>query len=140
MSRVDNRPKHVKLAAVMAADLVGVTEAERQTGIPESTIRYWMDRPEFAEFRAKAREELGEAVRTVAALAWQRVAEGLLAGTFEPRDILFAADKATSMMQLLSGNPTERVESVTAGMDDHERAQLRDILRQAIAEKEAAEG
>jgi len=119
--------------------MVGVVAAERKTGIPESSIRYWMEKPEFAEFRAKNREDLAEAVRTVAHLAWQRVAEGVIAGTFEPRDILFAAEKSASLMQLLSGAPTERIENVTAGMDDHERAQLREVLRLAIAEKEAAE-
>uniref|UniRef100_A0A6M3LQW5 Uncharacterized protein n=1 Tax=viral metagenome TaxID=1070528 RepID=A0A6M3LQW5_9ZZZZ len=135
-ARVDNRPKHQKLAAIMAADMVGVVEAKRRTGIPASTIRYWMDRPEFVEFRTKTREDLAESVRTVAHLAWQRVAEGLARGDFEPRDILFAAEKSASLMQLLSGNPTERVESVTAGMNDHERAQLREVLQRAIAEKE----
>jgi hypothetical protein len=139
MTRVNNRPRHQKLAAVLAADLSGVTEAERQTGIPHSTIRYWMEQPEYAEFRRKAREELADAIRTVAALAWQRVAEGLIAGTFEPRDILFAAEKSTSLMQLLSGHPTERVESVTGAMSDHEREQLREVLRRAIADADRVE-
>jgi DNA-binding MarR family transcriptional regulator len=139
MTRVNNRPRHQKLAAVMAAEMSGLTEAERITGIPKTTIDYWMDRPEFVEFRTKAREELAEAIRTVAALAWQRVAEGLIAGTFEPRDILFAAEKSTSLMQLLSGHPTERVESVTGSMSDHEREQLREVLRRAIADSERVE-
>ena len=100
--------KKVKLAAVMAADMVGVVQAEEQTGIPESTIRYWMDRPEFAEFRAKAREDLAEEVKVAAHLSWQRVVE--LAPTMEPRDAIFAAEKATTLMALLSGGATSRTE------------------------------
>src|SRR5512147_138178 len=101
MARVDGRPKRQKLAAVLAAEISGVVAAERQTGIPASTIRYWMDRPEFAEFRSRAREEMAEEVKVVAHLAWMRVAEALRAGTMEPRDALFAADKATAMYQLV---------------------------------------
>lgn len=126
-----------KLAAVLAADMGGVVMAERETGIPESTIRTWVERPEFAEYRAKAREDLAEEVRIVAHLAWKRVAEGLLAGTFEPRDALFAAEKASTISELVSGHATSRSEhrSVTDGLDDHERVQLRDAIDDWLKER-----
>ena len=121
-------PKRQKLAAVLAADVAGVVQAERQTGIPESTIRYWMDRPEFAEFRAKAREEMAEEVKVVAHLAWKRIAETI--GTMEPRDALFAAEKATSLHLLMSGEATSRSEH--RDLTDPDDAGL-DALEQIIA-------
>jgi hypothetical protein len=108
--------------------MAGVVQAERQTGIPESTIRYWMDRPEFAEFRAKAREEMAEEVKVVAHLAWKRIAETI--GTMEPRDALFAAEKATSLHLLMSGEATSRSEH--RDLTDPDDAGL-DALEQVIA-------
>lgn len=110
--------KKTKLSAVMAADMVGVVAAEEQTGIPESTIRYWMDKPEFAEFRARAREDLAEEVKVAAHLSWKRVAE--LAPTMEARDAIFAAEKATSLQLLLSGGATVRTEvrDITGTLSD----------------------
>jgi hypothetical protein len=88
------------------------------------------DKPEFAEYRAKAREDLQEEVGIVAHLAWQRVAEALRAGTLEPRDALFAADKATTLYQLVTGQATTRTETreLTDTLDDHERETLRDAI------------
>ena len=132
--RTDNRPKRVKLAAVMAAEMVGVVQASRETGLPESTIRYWMDKPEYAEFRAKTREDLAEEVKIAAHLAWQRVAQTL--PTMEPRDAIFAAEKASTILQLLSGQATSRLEhrDLTDTFDDHEKDLLRDVLARVVEE------
>ena len=112
--------KRTKLAAVMAAEMSGVVEAEKQTGIPESTIRYWMDKPEFAEVRAKTREDLAEETKVAAHLAWKRVIEAL--PTMEPRDAIFAAEKATSLQLLLTGGATARTETrdITGTISDAE--------------------
>jgi len=114
----------------MAAEMSGVVEAEKVTGIPESTIRYWMEKPEFAQYRAKAREDLREEITVVAHLAWQRVAEGLQKGALEPRDALFAAEKATTQYLLLSGEATSRTETKTLTDDitDDERQRLHDWI------------
>lgn len=112
--------KKTKLAAVMAAEMGGVVQAEEQTGIPESTIRYWMDKPEFAEFRAKTREDLADEIGTVAHLAWSRVASALRTGEMEPRDAIFAAEKATSLQLLMKGEATARTETHDWKLDDHE--------------------
>ena len=40
-------------------------------------------------------------------------------------------------MQLLTGGATARVETVTEGMNDHEREALREVLADAIAAKAA---
>lgn len=140
--RVDGRPKRQKLSAVLAADMVGVVAASEQTGIPESTIRYWAQRPEFAEYRARAREDMAEEVGLVAHLAWQRVAEALRAGTLEPRDALFAADKATTLYQLVTGSATSRTETreLLADFDDHERETVAEWLRSMTKEPAHADG
>lgn len=100
--------KKEKLAAVLAADLTGVVQVEKATGIPESSIRYWMDNPEFAEIRAKAREEMADEIKVVAHLAWKRIAETI--SVMEPRDALFAAEKATTLHLLMQGEATARSE------------------------------
>ena len=123
-----------KLSAVMAAEMTGVTATERATGIPKETIHYWMQRPEFAQYRTKVREDLKDEITVVAHLAWQRVGEYLHNGTLEPRDALFAAEKATVQYLLMSGEATTRSESttLTEDMNDHERAALRRILYDAL--------
>ena len=101
--------KRTKLAAVMAAEISGVVQASEQTGIPHQTISYWMDDPKFGEIRRKTREDLADEIKTVAHLAWKRVAEAM--PTMEPRDAIFAAEKATSLQLLLTGGATARTET-----------------------------
>ena len=122
--------KAEKLSAVLAAEMTGVVAVQDQSGIPESTIRYWMDQPEFAAYRAKALEDLKDEITVVAHLAWQRVAEGLQKGQLEPRDALFAAEKATTQYLLMSGEATSRTEqrSVTDDLGDDEKQRLRDWI------------
>ena len=120
--------RKTKLAVVMAADMVGLVQAEKQSGIPGSTIAYWMDKPEFAEFRAKAREEMADEIKVVAHLAWKRIAETI--GTMEPRDALFAAEKATSLHLLMTGEATSRSEH--RDISDPDDAGL-DALEQALS-------
>lgn len=124
-----------KLSAVLAADIVGVVAAEKQTGIRESTIRYWLDDPKFAEFRAKAREDMAEEAKVAAHLAWARVAE--LAPTMEPRDAIFAAEKASEFYQLLAGEATSRTESreLLSGFDDGEVEAASEWLRKVARER-----
>jgi hypothetical protein len=127
------RPKRVKLAAVMAADMVGVVQASKQSGIPASSIEVWMNKPEYAEIRTRTREDLAEEVKAVAHLAWARVAETL--PTMEPRDAIFASEKATTILALLRGEATSRTETrdLTGDMDDHEREALRKVLEDVMA-------
>ena len=126
-----------KLAAVLAAEVGGVTQAAEATGIPKQTIDYWLDDPYFGPFRTKAREDMAEEVKAVAHLAWQRVAEALRSGALEPRDALFAADKATTIYQLVTGQATERTEhrDLIADFDDHERDQLEAWLHELAKER-----
>ena len=123
--------KREKLAAVLAAEMGGLTQASEQTGIPKSTLAYWMERPEFADLRTKTREDLADEIKTVAHLAWQRIAEALVAGTMEPRDALFAAEKATSLRLLMSGDATSRTETrdITGSLEDSDIAAA---IREAV--------
>jgi hypothetical protein len=119
-----------KLAVVMAAEVSGLTVAAESAGIPKSTVKYWLDQPEFAQFRTKAREEMADEVKVVAHLAWKRVAEALISGEMEPRDALFAADKASSLNLLMRGEATHRSESRTwtDDLNDDEKRRLRDWI------------
>ncbi len=129
--------KREKLSAVLAAEMGGVVQAEAATGIPESTIRYWMSQPEFAEVRAKTREDLADEIKVVAHLAWKRIAEALRSGEMEPRDAIFAAEKATSLQLLMAGEATARTEnvSITDGLDDHERDALAAAIQGELARR-----
>jgi len=102
--------KRQKLATVMAAEMTSLTETAETTGIPKSTIKYWLDDPDFAQFRTKTREDLADDVKIVSHLAWNAVAQALRNGTMEPRDAIFAAEKATSLQILMSGGATSRTE------------------------------
>lgn len=123
--------KREKLAAVVAAEMSGITEASKQTGIPKQTIDYWMDNPEFGRIRTKTRDDLADEIKVVAHLAWQRIAESLAAGTMEPRDALFAAEKATSLRLLMSGDATSRTETrdLSGTLSDGD---VRDLIREAV--------
>ena len=126
-----------KLSVVMAAEMVGVTAAAEAAGVPHQTVSYWMEKPEFSEYRRKAREDLKDEITVVAHLAWQRVAEGLHKGVLEPRDALFAAEKATTQYLLLSGEATSRTETrtFTDDLSDDEQERLRNwILALPVSE------
>jgi hypothetical protein len=112
--------KRTKLAAVIAADLTSLTEASESSGVPKSTLKHWLDDPEMARIRTKTREDLADEVKVVSHLAWQRVAQALRTGEMEPRDAIFAAEKATSLQILMSGGATARTElrDITGSLDD----------------------
>jgi len=122
--------RRTKLAAVMAAEISGVVQAAEQTGIPHQTISYWMDDPRFGEIRRMTREELADEIKVAAHLAWKRVIDSM--PTMEPRDAIFAAEKATSLQILMAGGATARTETrdITGTLSDVE-------LDAAIVEAEA---
>lgn len=129
--------KKEKLAAVLAAELSGVTEAAKQTGIPKTTLHYWTEQPEFVQFRTRTREDLADEVRVVAHLAWKRIAQSLISGEMEPRDAIFAAEKSSSLMQLLTGEATSRTETrnLADDLDDHETEVLGELIRDELARR-----
>ena len=127
--------KREKATVVMAAIASNTAAAAEQTGVPESTIRYWLERPEFVELRAKTQEERADGMRTLALLAMDRLAQ--LLPTMEPRDLIVLMGVATEKGQLLAGQATERTEhrDITDGLDDHEREALNEAIRGELARR-----
>lgn len=114
--------KRQKLTAVIAADMTSVLGASEASGIPEATLRYWMDDPEFANLRENARERMADETLTVARLAWGKLAERIRSGDIETRDLVLATGMATDKAQLLNGGATARSESrdITGTISDAE--------------------
>lgn len=129
--------KQQKASAVIAAEMSTMTAASEQTGIPLSTLAYWMDQPEFVELRSKTREDLAEEVKVVAHLAWKRIIDALRSGEMEPRDAIFAAEKSSSLMLLMTGQATARseVRSIGDDLDDHEAEVLGEVIRAELARR-----
>jgi len=113
-----------KLTAVIAADMTSGKAASEATGVPRSTLQYWMERPEFAHLRQNAREALAEEALTVARLAWNKLAEAIRDGKLEPRDLVIAAGMSVDKAQLLNGMATARTETrdISGTLDDSELA------------------
>ena len=122
--------KREKVAAVLAADASSTLAAAEATGIPESTLRYWLDRPEFANLRDNAREGIAEDALMVARLAWKKLGQAIADGTLEPRDLVIATGMATDKSQLLNGGATARTEArdLTGTLSDGD---VRDLIRTA---------
>lgn len=100
-----------KMTAVVAADMTSTLGAAEGLGIPESTIRYWLDDPEFAKLRENARERMAEETLTVARLAWGKLAQRIRRDEIETRDLVLATGMATDKAQLLNGGATDRTET-----------------------------
>ena len=128
--------KAEKAAAIVAAEVLGQTAAAEQTGIPLSTLHQWLADPQYADLRTKTRAdltaEIGALVHLVLAQIVQRLPD------FEPRDLSVLFGIAVDKSQLISGQPTGRIETVTDGLNDHEKEALRKVLDEAIHAKEAA--
>src|SRR6185312_5332935 len=131
-----------KAAAIVAAEASSVLAASEQSGIPESTIRYWLDDPRFAELRVNAREAMAEEAMVVARLAWKKLAVAILNGEIEARDLVFATGMATDKAQLLTGGATARTEArdITGTISDAElSAAIREAQRLTSADRAPAE-
>lgn len=132
--------KAQKATAVIAAEMSNVTAAAEATGIPATTIDYWMDKPEFVRLREKTREEGAQGFTILMHLAQERLA--LLIPTMEPRDLIVLAGVATEKSQLLSGHPTERTETrdLTSPFDDHETQSIVAAAREYLGGAGPGEG
>ena len=123
-------PKATKSAAMILAEQTSTNAAAEQMGIPEATVRYWMEQPEFAEIRERAREGWSDEVLVVARRAWEIIANRL--NGMSDKDLIDVADMASDKAQLLSGEATDRSETRTLTdilpQDDVSRKALRDII------------
>jgi hypothetical protein len=122
--------KREKVTAVLAADMTSQEAAAEATGIPRTTIRYWLSDPELAELRHNARAGMAEEALVVARLAWGKLAEAIRNGKLDAEQLLTAVGIATDKATLLSGGATSRHETrdLTANLDDHERDALADAI------------
>ncbi len=131
--------KRQKATAVIAAELTTVAAAAEQLGIPETSVRYWFDSPDFVELRAKTRADMAEesaalAHKTLAAIN-RRLPE------FEPRDLTILYGVLVDKSQLLTGDATSRVETreLLNGFDDGEVEALDAWLLSIAREREKAD-
>lgn len=129
-----------KATAVAEAEVNGLQRAAEATGIPKTTIEYWLDKPEFVQLRSKTREEKRDGYRVLIARAQQRLAE--LIPTMEPRDLTVLLGVAQDKDLLLSGDATSRTEnvSVTDGLSADAKRALRDRLARAVRGESDAPG
>jgi transposase-like protein len=119
--------KREKATAVAAAVASSTLAAAEQSGVPESTLRYWMNDPEFAEIREKARAELAPLAATAAFYAWVEAIRLLREHKLDPHDVIFLAGLSVDKSQLLSGAATMRTETraLSDSLDDHARPHRR---------------
>jgi hypothetical protein len=117
-----------KVAVVSAAAASSVLAAAQESGVPESTIRYW---PEFASLRDRTREEMADEMKVIAHIATDRLRT--LIPTMDARDLTVLTSMAIDKSQLLSGGATGRTEhkDITDSFDDAEWESLKSILREA---------
>ena len=117
-----------KATVVIAAEMSTVAAAAQASGIPETTIRYWVDLPEFVELRAKTREESAAGFTVLMHLAQARLAK--LVPMMEPRDLTILLGVSAEKAQLLGGGPTSRTETraLSDDFDDDEKQRLRDWI------------
>lgn len=101
--------KRQKVTAVIAAEMTSTRAAADSMGVNESTIRYWMDDPSFAQYRAKTREDLAEGALGLANETLSVIRAKL--ATFEPRDLTVLLGVLTDKAQLLTGHATARTET-----------------------------
>lgn len=129
--------KREKANAVMAAEATSMTAVSEVTGIPVTTIDYWMDLPEFVSLRNKTRDDLADGFRLLAHRAQAILVTKL--PDMEPRDLTVLLGVATDKAQLLSGAATIRTErrDLTDSLNDHEKEVLADLIDRAIAEPAA---
>jgi len=123
-----------KTQAVIAATVSSVAAAAESAGVPESTLRYWFDSPDFALVRAKTRDDLAAESMGMAHRVLEEITRRL--SEFEPRDLSVLYGILTDKGQLLSGAATSRTETkdITDTLSDHEREALRAVIDQALAE------
>jgi hypothetical protein len=132
--RYQRHTKPQKLVAVLAADMTNLSAAAEATGVARSTLRRWLEDPEYDEMRRKTRDDMSEGARLVAWLAMEHLAEDIRAHKVEPRDLIVAFGVAVDKAQLLTGEATHRIESkdITDVFDDHETRAIVEGARQYL--------
>ena len=124
-----------KVTAVMAAEMTSIPAAAETSGIPETTIRYWMDEPEFVAIRAKTRDDMADESAALAHKALEAIKTRL--AEFEPRDLVILFGVLVDKAQLLAGQATSRTETrdITDRMTPEQMDALADEIDTWLAER-----
>jgi transposase-like protein len=139
--------KREKAAAVATATMTSTEAAAESTGIPESTIRYWMDKPEFAELRTKTRDQVADEFWSTIQLGLKRLVE-LIPQTEDLQKVSVSLGILYDKHALLTGGATGRTESrdLTGSLADgdlisavHEAESIASSRRAETADQEPAE-
>jgi len=99
-----------RATAAGIAVVEGLTIAHEKTGIPLTTIDYWMDRPEFVELRTKTRDQVADQMWAGIQVGLREVVAGL-SGDAPLRDKSVALGILYDKHALLTGGATARSES-----------------------------
>jgi hypothetical protein len=100
-----------KAEAVGIAVVEGVTEAERQTGIPKQTIDYWQSKPEFGQLRTTARDIVADQFWVGIQIGLREVIKGIESADVPLKDKHQALATIYDRHALLTGGATGRWES-----------------------------
>lgn len=121
--------KREKAEAVGLSVVKSTRGAADELHIPESSIRYWREDPEFAQLRAETREEVASDVWATFQAGVRRVKE-LIPQTDDLTKVATATGILYDKYALMSGQATQRTENadVTARLTDHETAALEDAI------------
>lgn len=127
--RGSKRPTAQRTHALGIAVVDGAAAASRETGIPENTIRSWMDTPEFVELRSRKQEEVDQEWWAFVQKGFRRVAD-LLESTDDAQRAATATAIIYDKWALGRGQATMRTEtrSLTDGYSDTEKERLRDFI------------
>lgn len=114
--------KAQKAQAVAAATLTTVQAAAESTGVPRSTLRYWLDDPEFAALRQKSRDEVADQMWATIQIGLTEIAKGMRDPDAPLRDKVMAVGVLYDKRALLTGDATSRTESrdLTGTLSDAE--------------------
>jgi hypothetical protein len=99
-----------KAKIIALAEVGGAEAAAREAGLNESTIRYWMDDPKFADIRGRAREPLIPEYQVALRAALAAIVRKLSDPDVPMRELADAFDRIGNRLALDSGQATARTE------------------------------
>ena len=120
--------KATKARASGIAIATGVSEAERQTGIPKTTIQRWVTSDECVQLRTRAREEFAAELYAGVQEGARHVIDGMRDPDAPLRDKAQAFGILYDRFALLSGEATSRSEHRDISVDDDTVAAIEGYL------------
>ena len=114
--------RQFKAEVVADAERTNLTTASETHGVALSTLKYWYEHPEFADVRAKTREEVGQGSVVLALVAQGELVRRVRSGNISDQALVAAYGVAIDKAQLLLGGATARSENrdITGTISDAE--------------------